>query len=97
MTISTRKVLGLDGQDARGIKVTKNNVGNISFWIRTGNVDAEAVLNTTISSKGLAIVKDRVRLKTKKGWRVAHINDVVVKDKSGNFYVIKAIDFVGYI
>lgn len=77
----------------RGLKVSKNNVGEFAAFIRNRGGDAEAIYQTKNGK-----IDDRVKLKTKQGWRVARIGDVIIRGSEGHIFgVIKADAFPGYV
>lgn len=103
----TRKIVALDGQIFRGIKVTKNNVEKVAAWVErlTKNWKrshplvsfAEAILDTKRKKDGSIDIRNRVRVYTRKGWRVARIGDIVAYDKdTDKFFIIKPEEFKFY-
>ena len=86
MAIKTRKLIGFPG---RGVKVTKKNI------IELGELTGGDV-SVKIDKAGVE-TDHKLKLKTKQGWRVAFVGDVLVKDAAlKRFYVIKAANFAGY-
>lgn len=89
MAINTRKLKRLsDGEIFRGVKVTAKNYVKAKDWVGVG---AEA-LQTFQERKG-GFIKQRVKVKTPKGPRVAQIGDYIVKAGVNTFTVVKAAEF----
>lgn len=75
-TVKARKVRDAP-VNVRGVKVTQNNIGAIVLWLEQAGIDAEGVLD---NKKTKARESDnRVRVKTKAGWRVARPGDVILR------------------
>lgn len=82
-SIKKTKFVNNEGQEVRGVKVSLRNYINIvNLFTHEHGETAE-----TVSRTG-DISKQRVRVKTKKGWRVANIGDVVALGSDGYFFVI---------
>ena len=86
MAVKTKKVEFFNGPDGRGVKVSARNFENVAEW-----ADGEALFKR--ERYHTEITNQRVKVKTKKGWRVAQIGDTVVKLTDGLFVVVKAEDF----
>lgn len=74
----------------RGVRVTKNNVNNLVAWINKNGGKAEFIAETSTTNFAKS---RRLRVKTKKGWRVAFIGDVILRDGEV-FGVLKQEDFL---
>lgn len=70
---------------ARGVIVNSRNLVEIAYWAPGSTVGA--------TFKNGLYTNRRVRVKTKKGIRAAHLGDIVIKLSLDNFIVIKAEDF----
>lgn len=95
----TKPVLLPEGP-ARYVKVTKNNVGRLAGWS-----GGKAIYDSK-KIGGVRVITDRVKLRTKKGNRVANIGDIITRrvfrhPKTGmrtvEFTVIKAEDFAKFV
>lgn len=75
----------------RSVKVASGNVDLVSAWVEKNGGSADHIFDHAKNKDGSMKFKDRVRVKVKgKGWRMAQINDLVVKREAGDFYVVKA-------
>lgn len=97
MSIKTRKYTNHHtGEVRRGIKVTVNNIETIAEWC-----NGDAVQDTFKYKDGLEVSRNRVKVNTKNGVRVAQIGDVVVRpimgtDKQWVYSIVKNSDLVKY-
>jgi len=92
VAIKTKKVVLKDGREGRGVKVTPTNYVDVT--------------NSIIGTEAWGIVKvapggeesnHRVKIHTKKGYRVANVGDTVVKLGNGDYIVIKLADFEKFV
>ena len=91
MSVNTKHIFLNDGRVVRGIKVTEKNYGAVSEWLK----DAGDALFS--EKEGKSAFNHRVRVKTKKGIRVAKIGDFVIKNVDGSVWVAKAAEFDRYV
>lgn len=95
----TKPILLPEGA-ARYVKVTKNNVGKLADW------SGGKATYITKKVDGGFVIADRLKLRTRKGNRVANIGDIITRrvfphPKTGmrtvEFTVIKAEDFAKFV
>lgn len=89
--IKTRKVVGVDGRVGRGVKISRRNFEKAASWS-----GGEALWRIDTKAND-GIGDPRVKIRTKKGWRVARVDDVIVKWDKDDYTVIKAEDFAKYV
>jgi hypothetical protein len=86
MSIKTKKFVK-NGVEVRAVKLTHRNLFNLAEWCK-----GEYVVDPQTSKDDFAFSKSqvRIRVKTRKGIRVAKPGDYIVKDADGKFSVGKA-------
>jgi len=88
MAIKTRKLENGD----RGVKVTVKNFLELANWINERGGAADAIYY--VDGNGDQS-RHRVKVRTKKGWRVANVGDVIIVGE-GQYRVQKANEFQGF-
>lgn len=83
-TVRTFATVDHEGNPARGVKVSAKNMATIHKWL---TIDSQFI--TDGAQKDIRR-RLRLRLRTKKGWRVARVGDIIVKKSKDDFFVIKA-------